>query len=80
MDVLLDFSSDDDTVIPIEASGPTTSSFSTISSNSSVSDVVHFLKSNGIPEKFCHAFEGKFINIIIMNTNIRPHYCDVHGK
>ena len=42
---------------------PTTSSAliptTEISPNSSMSDVVQFLKSNGIPEKFCCVFEGK---------------------
>ena len=60
------FSSDDETDGIFESpctQDPTSSSAliptTEISLNSSVSDVVLFLKSNGIPEKFCRVFEGK---------------------
>ena len=60
------FSSEDETDEIFESpctQDPTTSSAliptTEISLNSSVSDVEQFLQSNGIPEKFCHVFEGK---------------------
>ena len=55
------FSSEDETDDIFESpytQDPTTTT-TEISLSSSMSDVVQFLQSNKIPEKFCHVFEGK---------------------